>query len=504
MARTPPLTLYLAAAITILTLVYKLSDNLTVKPTFRFTTQGRARMLTMQQGRLKEREGGEGDDILLKKQPIILITIGTRPEAIKMAPIYHEFHRIGITPFVVTTGQHHDLIESLLIELEVIIDIRLATTVQHHSKQSIPLSQIMANIIAASSDMITLLQPDLVLVQGDTTSAYAVALASFLLHVDVGHVEAGLRTNDLKSPFPEEMNRRHISTIAHLHFAPTLKAVNALKQENVDSNNIFHTGNTAIDGILRATQQDTQTILKQLHPHPFVYNLFNNAVPEPFDRGNVTAPRIILMTTHRRESHDGGHRRMLQAALRLCDMYKQLHFVVPLHPNPTVQREVLDELLLPKNNNKSSNNNDNKRRGNNIHVIPPTSYLLTARLQKKSVLIMTDSGGLQEEASALQRPVLVLREKSERMESVDAGIAQVVGTTSVDRIVDAASLLLQNIGGRYDDMSKPTFPYGNGTAAKQIVAIVRERYQRRWCGDGEGGGREEEEVCKDVEESTQS
>ena len=194
------------------------------------------------------------------------------------------------------------------------------------------------------------------------------------------------------------------------------------------------------------------------------------------------------MTTHRRESHDGGHGRMLQAALRLCDMYKQLHFVVPLHPNPTVQREVLDELLLPKNNK------------NNIHVIPPTSYLLTARLQKKSVLIMTDSGGLQEEASALQRPVLVLREKSERMESVDAGIAQVVGTTSVDRIVDAASLLLQNIDGKYDKMSTPTFPYGNGTAAKQIVAIVRERYQRR-CGDGEEG---EGEVCKEMEEFTQS
>jgi len=494
MARTPPLTLYLAAAITILTLMYKLSDNLTMKPTFHFTTRGRARMLTMQQQQQQEKEAGEDDDIPLKKQPIILITIGTRPEAIKMAPLYHEFHRIGITPFVVMTGQHHDLIESLLIELEVIIDIRLATTFQHHSKQSIPLSQLMANIIASSSEMITLLQPDLVLVQGDTTSAYAVALASFLLHVDVGHVEAGLRTYDLKSPFPEEMNRRHISTIARFHFAPTLKAVNALKQENVDPNNIFHTGNTAIDGILRATQQTTQTtsqtILKQLHSHPFVYNLFNEAVPEPFDRGNVTAPRIILMTTHRRESHDGGHGRMLQAALRLCDMYKQLHFVVPLHPNPTVQREVLDELLLPKNNK------------NNIHVIPPTSYLLTARLQKKSVLIMTDSGGLQEEASALQRPVLVLREKSERMESVDAGIAQVVGTTSVDRIVDAASLLLQNIDGKYDKMSTPTFPYGNGTAAKQIVAIVRERYQRG-CGDGEEG-EGEGEVCKEMEEFTQS
>jgi UDP-N-acetylglucosamine 2-epimerase (non-hydrolysing) len=267
----------------------------------------------------------------------------------------------------------------------------------------------------------------------------------------------------------EEMNRQAISTISSLHFAPTLKATNALIQEGYHASKIFHTGNTAIDSILRVA-----TTPMPVTADATLLWLLNEAEPLPFGEGRLKAPRMILLTTHRRENHNGGHGRIFQAALHLCDLFDDLHFVIPLHPNPNVQREASKYLPLNK-------------RGACIHVVPPTSYSITVHLQKHSVIIMTDSGGLQEEASALQRPVLVLRQKSERMEGVKAGIAQVVGTHDIQKIVRFASKLLQNENEIYASMSKPKFPYGNGTAAQRIVEIVENRYLHVLDDGGVGG-----------------
>jgi len=287
--------------------------------------------------------------------PFILIVIGTRPEAIKMAPVYHELIRNGNAPIVCLTGQHPDLLSVFLSELNVKHQVTLIT--YDNSKQT--LGQLTAHIIEGSTAMLETLKPDIVLVQGDTTSAYGVAYAAFLLQIEIGHVEAGLRTYNLQNPFPEEYNRQAIGTIASLHFAPTLTAVNALKQEGISPQHIFHTGNTAIDAILHYTTKqyvdqhtnvisDVPSVLheNQLLELELLHSLIQTVEPLPFGYGRINAPRMILLTTHRRENHNGGHARIFQAALQLCARFPKLHIVLPLHPNPAVQKAANE--ILPK------------------------------------------------------------------------------------------------------------------------------------------------------------
>jgi UDP-N-acetylglucosamine 2-epimerase (non-hydrolysing) len=407
--------------------------------------------------------------------PSVLIIIGTRPEAIKMAPIVHELIKRGNRPTVAVTGQHPDLIAIFLSELKVQAHIYLTNVFQRNQS----LGQLSARIIEASTIMFRSIQPDVVLIQGDTTSAFAVAYSAFLQQIPtIGHVEAGLRTYDLSSPFPEEMNRQAISKMANVHFAPTLTAVKCLQRDSISTGRIHHTGNTAIDSILHvitSNQFNQENIVQEstLISNE-VKNIIHRSETTPFGVGNVTAPRIILLTTHRRENHNGGHSRIFQAALELCKIFDTLHFIVPLHPSPSV-RTAASNILGNINTSNTGNGNKSNRC---VHVIEPTGYFLTSILQKKSLIIMTDSGGIQEEAAALQKPVLVLREKTERVEGVKAGIAKVLGSKNVSFIVEETSKLLNNIDGSYDRMSKKTDCYGNGTAAIQIVNILLNKGRR--------------------------
>ena len=385
-----------------------------------------------------------------------MLVIGTRPEAIKMAPLYRELlHRcIGqggddcVQPFVCVTGQHRDLLKQFLQELDMPTDVLLKTFQRGQS-----LGQLSAHLITGSSKMFEEISPRIVLVQGDTTSALEVAYSAFLKHIPVGHVEAGLRTYNLQSPFPEEMNRQLIAGIATFHFAPTKASADALAQEGVNPAFIFQTGNTAIDGILQLTSSsESLATAKENLRFLKLQQLIDRVVTTPYV-GDSKAPRLILLTTHRRENHNGGHKRIFQAAMKLCNLFENLHFVLPLHPNPLVQKAA--KILRTKDSC--------------VMVVDPVGYAELALLQKMSVIVMTDSGGIQEEATAMRKPVLVLRQNSERMEGVHAGVAKLVGSADAEKIVREATALLRNENDIHTEMSQPKFPYGDGTAAVKIA-----------------------------------
>ena len=367
----------------------------------------------------------------------ILLVIGTRPEAIKLAPVLEAFRRRGsaIEVEVCITRQHSELLDPVLELFGIRPKFDLALMRPNQS-----LASLTATALTSLDDLLQSFAPSTVVVQGDTTTAFAATLAAFYRRIPVAHVEAGLRTADLMAPWPEELNRRLTGVMAELHFAPTARARQNLVREGVPESRIHVTGNTAVDAILG--------IVGRLQNEP--------ALRERLDRDFHfldPARRLILVTGHRRESMGGGFERICAALAQLAQR-PDVEIVYPVHLNPNVRAPVFG--LLGGHAN--------------IRLIEPVDYLAFAYLMLRSHLIISDSGGVQEEAPSLKKPVLVMRDVTERQEAVDSGAVRLVGT-DVARIVSGATRLLDDARD-YASMTRGDNPFGDGRAAEHITAVL--------------------------------
>lgn len=365
----------------------------------------------------------------------IMSVFGTRPEAIKLAPVILELQkRNNIEYETCVSGQHRQMLDQMLrlFGIEANYDLKIMTNSQS-------LEHISSKVLLGMEKILKVSKPDLVLVQGDTTTAMAAALAAFYKQIPVAHIEAGLRTDDIYNPYPEEVNRRLISQIATLHFAPTKFAKTNLLKNGIAKKSIFVTGNTVIDALLWVIGRNLPFLQPQLRKLDFSNN------------------RVVLVTTHRRENLGTGMDEIFKAIRKLSDEFNDLVFVFPVHLNPAIQKVAKQTLGSQKS----------------VLLIEPLEYNDLAKLLSKSYFVMTDSGGLQEEAPALGKPVLVLRATTERPEGVKAGTARLVGTNS-NRIYEAAKTLITN-EKVYKRMARALNPYGDGSAAKQIVDILLGR-----------------------------
>lgn len=365
----------------------------------------------------------------------ILIVFGTRPEAIKLAPIIYELqNKTQVTAKVCVTGQHRTMLDQVLSLFKIVPDYDLNIMTANQT-----LVDILQMTSIGLNNILETFEANWVIVQGDTNTTFATALTAFYKKIQVAHIEAGLRTFDIYSPWPEEMNRQLTSRIASLHFAPTSKAKNNLLAEGIPEKNIFITGNTGIDTLLNVVEciKNNPHLLKDLE------NKFNLNKQK----------KIVLVTLHRRENFGLGIKKVCDAILKLAER-DDIQFILPVHLNPNVEKIVKNIL------------NDNK----NISLIPPQEYLPFVYLMLNSHLILTDSGGIQEEAPTLGKPVLVIRNTTERPEGVEKGTARVVGTET-DSIVKSVSELLDN-EILYKMMAKASNAYGDGQASKRIVEHI--------------------------------
>jgi len=362
----------------------------------------------------------------------VMVVFGTRPEAIKMAPVIRELREVkDIDTVVVVTAQHREMLDQVLNLFAIQPDYDLNLMKEHQD-----LFNITTGVLNGMKEILEKEKPHLVLVHGDTTTTFAAALAAFYQRIPVGHVEAGLRTRNKYSPYPEEMNRTLAGRIAELHFAPTDTARDNLLAESTASFKIWVTGNTVIDALLETVQQD-YTFGPEL-------NRIN------FDR------RLILVTTHRRENWGSGMRNIYQALIDIVNEFPDVEVVFPVHRNPVV-RDVAEEMLGGRER---------------FHLIEPLDYEPFANLMNRCYMVMTDSGGLQEEAPSLGKPVLVLRDTTERPEAVQAGTVKLVGTNQ-QKIYEAAKLLLTD-KNEYEKMARAINPYGDGYAARRIVNVIKD------------------------------
>lgn len=366
----------------------------------------------------------------------ILIAFGTRPEAIKMAPLAKELRsRTDCEHCVCVTAQHRQMLDQVLDIFDILPDHDLDLMRDGQS-----LTDVTAAVLRGMEQVLAEVRPDIVLVQGDTTTAFAAALAAFYQRIPVGHVEAGLRTGDIYAPWPEEMNRKLAGSLATLHFPPTDTSRRNLLAEGIPENRILVTGNTVIDALLDVSSRidANQELERSLAAR------FPMLDPER---------RMILVTGHRRENFGDGFDNIC-AALRDLSADPGVQIIYPVHLNPHVQepvRRILDGC-------------------GNVHCIPPQDYLSFIYLMKRSHIIITDSGGVQEEAPSLGKPVLVMRDKTERPEAVEAGTVRLVGTDR-ERIVSEARRLLED-QGHYEAMARAHNPYGDGHAASRIVQRI--------------------------------
>ena len=364
----------------------------------------------------------------------ISIIFGTRPEAIKLCPLILAIkENPDFIPHVCVTAQHREMLDQVLEVFNVVPDVDLALM-----KPNQTLAGLTSMAIARIDDYLAEYQPDMVIVQGDTTTVFFSAMAAFYRQIPVGHVEAGLRTWNKFSPFPEEINRVLTTRIADLHFAPTQVSRDNLLREGVDEKNIFVTGNTVIDALHIAVDQ----VRKKLSLVP--------GLPADLMDGQKEKP-LVLITGHRRENFGRGFIDICEAISTLAERFSDTAFVYPVHLNPNV-REPVFRLL---------NNMDN------VHLIEPLSYLPFVALMNRAKLILTDSGGVQEEAPSLGKPVLVMRDTTERPEAVDSGTAKLVGTDK-RMIIDNVSTLLTDENA-FDTMATAINPYGDGKACGRII-----------------------------------
>lgn len=360
----------------------------------------------------------------------IMLVFGTRPEAIKMCPLVNELKgRERIQTIVCVTGQHRQMLDQVLEAFHVVPDYDLSIM---REKQS--LFDITENILNGIPHVIREVQPDVVLVHGDTTTTFATALACFYLGVPVGHVEAGLRTYNIASPYPEEFNRQAVGIISRYHFAPTALAKEHLLREGKRPETIYVTGNTAIDALKTTVRAD--------YSHPELDWVGEN--------------KLILITAHRRENLGEPMRQMFRAIRRVLDEHEDVRAIYPIHMNPVV-RETAREIL-----------GDTDR----LHLIEPLGVIDFHNFQSRSYLILTDSGGIQEEAPSLGVPVLVMRDTTERPEGIQAGTLRLVGTEE-ETIYRSFKLLLEDPCS-YEKMSKASNPYGDGFASRRIADVLEK------------------------------
>ena len=376
----------------------------------------------------------------------VLLVFGTRPEAIKMAPLVHEFkkHPDQFETLVCVTGQHREMLDQVLELFQIVPDVDL-----NIMKSGQDLYDVTSRVLLGMRDVLKELAPDVVLVHGDTTTSMAAALAAFYQQIPVGHVEAGLRTGNIYSPWPEEMNRLMTGRIATYHFSPTPLSKQNLLKENVNTEHIIITGNTVIDALHWVVNKIhlEQGLRDRLHQSILDYGYDTDSL----DKGK----RLVLITGHRRENFGDGFLNICHAIASLAEKYPDVDFVYPMHLNPNVRKPVME--ILGSGNP-------------NVFLIEPLQYLQFVFLMEKSYLVLTDSGGVQEEAPGLGKPVLVMRDTTERPEAVDAGTVMLVGADRV-RIEDGVSSLLENVT-LYEKMSKAVNPYGDGLACQRIVDFL--------------------------------
>lgn len=376
----------------------------------------------------------------------ILLVFGTRPEAIKMAPLVKEFQKYpeDFNTIVCVTGQHREMLDQVLQIFDITPDYDL-----NIMKQGQDLFDVTSRVLLGMRDVLKKTHPDVVLVHGDTTTSTAAALAAFYQQIPVGHVEAGLRTHNIYSPWPEEMNRQLTGRITTFHFSPTPLSRQNLIQEHVSDNQIFVTGNTVIDAlywVVDKIKNDTQ-----LNASLAIGLKESGYDVERLKEGK----RLVLITGHRRENFGDGFIHICQAIQTLNKKFPDVDFVYPMHLNPNVRKpihEVFGEQLDYLGN---------------MFFIEPLEYLSFVYLMEKSTIVLTDSGGIQEEAPGLGKPVLVMRNTTERPEALDAGTVKLVGT-DYDKIVNEVSELLENPTA-YERMSKAVNPYGDGKACLRIM-----------------------------------
>lgn len=380
-------------------------------------------------------------------KPRVLIVFGTRPEAIKMAPVVNQFtNNQSFEVKVCVTAQHREMLDQILriFDITPAYDLDIMQPGQD-------LFQLTARILQKMKAVLTDFVPQLVVVHGDTTTSFVAALAAFYLQIPVAHVEAGLRTGDVYAPFPEEMNRKITGAITRYHFAPTQRAAVNLQREGIVPAHVFITGNTVIDALQMTMQRIEQSVdLEKDIQQRIARNMPNFDINRPF----------VLMTGHRRENFGQGFVNICKAIQQIAQKYPDYAIVYPVHLNPNVQQPVFEMLNgLP-----------------NVFLSEPMDYLPFLYLMSRSYLVLTDSGGIQEEAPGLGKPVLVMREVTERPEAVEAGTVKLVGTDA-GKILQAVVELIEN-KQLYVQMSKAHNPYGDGTAALQIVKIVEQQLTR--------------------------
>ncbi|HIE55561.1 MAG TPA: UDP-N-acetylglucosamine 2-epimerase (non-hydrolyzing) [Chromatiaceae bacterium] len=370
----------------------------------------------------------------------VAVFMGTRPEAIKMAPVIKALEKAeGLQPIVVSTGQHREMLDQVVDIFDLKVDHDLEVMQPNQT-----LASLTSRLMERTDALLEKIQPDFALVQGDTTTVMIASLACFYRHIPVGHVEAGLRTDNIYSPFPEEVNRRLASPMMVLHFAPTKISEGNLLRENVAAEKIHITGNTVVDALFMEVERQK---------NPAVAEKINTSLSEHLPGDWKEAP-YVLVTGHRRENFGGGFEQICAALAQLAQRYPDHRFIYPVHLNPNVQGPVYSLL----------------KEHNNIFLIPPQDYSAFVALMKNSQLILTDSGGVQEEAPSLGKPVLVMRDTTERPEGLDAGTVKLVGAET-ENIVSYAITLLDDEAA-YLAMAQANNPYGDGCAAERIAKIV--------------------------------
>lgn len=359
-----------------------------------------------------------------------MLVFGTRPEAIKMCPLVNELkRRTNLETVVCVTGQHRQMLDQVLEVFKVVPDYDLSIM-----KEKQTLFDVTTNILNKIKDVLVKEKPDVVLVHGDTSTTFVTALACFYLQIPVGHVEAGLRTYNIYSPYPEEFNRQAVSIISQFHFAPTELSKNNLLKEGKDETRIFVTGNTAIDALKTTVRND--------YTHP--------------DLEWAKGSKLIMITAHRRENLGEPMKNMFRAIKRVIDEHSDVKAIYPIHMNPVV-RETANAIF----------GNDDR-----IRIIEPLEVIDFHNFLNQSYMILTDSGGIQEEAPSLGKPVLVMRDTTERPEGIEAGTLKLVGTE--EEVIYRNFKLLLEDSSEYDKMSQASNPYGDGFACKRIADILEE------------------------------
>lgn len=360
----------------------------------------------------------------------VMMVFGTRPEAIKMAPVVRAINETpGLFGTVCVTAQHRGMLDQVLdlFQITPVHDLDIMTPSQK-------IWDVTTRVVNGLVHVFERFKPDMVLVHGDTSTTFGAALAAFYRQIPVGHVEAGLRTHNPYSPFPEEINRRLVGGIACQHFAPTLSAVSNLLNEGVDPDTIHLTGNTAIDALLQVTAMG--------HDFPELAKMIGDGP-------------MVLITAHRRENFGAPLKRVVEAVRTFAEQHPEFKIVYPVHPNPSAKLPAYSAL----------------QQCTNVHLIDPVGYEEMAWLMKRSQFILTDSGGIQEEAPSLGKPVLILRETTERPEAVTSGAAVLVGTDGA-KILQMMNALVDKESAIYQQMSEATNPFGDGTAARRIADAV--------------------------------